>query len=154
MAKKDEEKKKGATQAVEPNEENIKEVVKNGNLLQDKNVQTALENIKKSEDERQVREATNMIMCAKYINAKELFQLRARRREEKATKESLAKSKELLDKALAGQITPTEYKEERQKLIEEKQKAIRESDKELQKDIRELQNSYTGDYRYMAAWDY
>lgn len=146
--------KKNAAEIAATTEENIKEVVKNGNLLKDANVQTALENIKKKEDERQVREATNMIMCAKYVNAKELFQLRARRREEKATKEALSKSKELLDKALAGQITPTEYKKEKEKLSEEKRKAIQESNKELDADMSELRNSYTGEYRYMAEWDY
>lgn len=148
------ENKKPATAEVATSEENIKDIVKNGNLLKDANVQTALENIKKKEDERQIREATNMIMCAKYVNAKELFQLRARRREEKATKEALAKSKELLDKALAGQITPIEYKEEKAKLSEEKRKAIQESNKELDSDMRELRDSYTGDFRYMAEWDY
>ena len=144
--------KKNAT--VELSEENVKEQIKNGNLLKDANVQTALENIKKKEDERQVREATNMIMCAKYVNTKELLQLRARRREEKATKEALSKSKELLDKVLAGEITPTEYKAEKNKAIEEKRKAIQESEKELDNDMHELRNSYTGEYRYMAEWDY
>ena len=142
------------TTAVELNEENVKEQVKNGTLLKDANVQTALEKINKREDERQVREATNMIMCAKYVNTKELLQLRARRREEKATKEALSKSKELLDKALAGEITPTEYKAEKDKAMEEKRKAIQESNKELDNDMRELRNSYTGEYRYMAEWDY
>jgi hypothetical protein len=146
--------KKEKTSTVELNEENVKDQVKAGNLLKDTNVQTALENIKKKEDERQVREATNMIMCAKYVNTKELLQLRARRREEKATKEALTKSKELLDKALAGEITPTEYKTEKDKLSEEKRKAIQESNKELDSDMRELRNSYTGEYRYMAEWDY
>lgn len=148
------ENKKPATAEVATSEENIKDIVKNGNLLKDENVQKALEDIKKKEDERQVREATNMIMCAKYVNAKELFQLRARRREEKATKEALSKSKELLDKALSGQITPTEYKTEKDKLSEEKRKAIQESNKELDADMRELRNSYTGEYRWMAEWDY
>lgn len=147
-------KEKKAAAVVAATEENIKEIVKNGNLLKDENVQTALDNIKKKEDERQVREATNMIMCAKYTNAKELFNLRARRREEKATKEALAKSKELLDKALNGQITPQEYKAEKDKLAEEKRKAFQESNKELDNDMRELRNSYTGEYRYMADWDY
>ena len=142
------------TTAAELSEENVKEQLKNGNLLKDANVQTALENIKKKEDERQVQEATNMIMCAKYVNTKELLQLRARRREEKATKEALSKSKELLDKALAGEITPTEYKAAKDKAMEEKRKAIQESNKELDTDMRELRNSYTGDYRYMAEWDY
>lgn len=146
--------KKEKTSTVELNEENVKDQVKAGNLLKDTNVQTALENIKKKEDERQVREATNMIMCAKYVNTKELLQLRARRREEKASKEALTKSKELLDKALAGEITPTEYKTEKDKLSEEKRKAIQESNKELDSDMRELRNSYTGEYRYMAEWDY
>lgn len=146
--------KKEKTSTVELNEENVKDQVKAGNLLKDTNVQTALENIKKKEDERQVREATNMIMCAKYVNTKELLQLRARRREEKASKEALTKSKELLDKALAGEITPTEYKTEKDKLSEEKRKAIQESNKELDSDMRELRNSYTGEYRYLAEWDY
>ena len=152
MAKETKEKK--VTETVVINEENVKDQLKAGNLLKDKNVQTALENIKKTEDERQVREATNMIMCAKYLNTKELLQLRARRREEKATKEALSKSKELLDKALTGQITPQEYKTEKNKLAEEKRKAIQESEKELNSDMSELRNSYTGEYRYMAEWDY
>lgn len=152
MAK--EAKNEKATEKVAVSEENIKDVIKNGNLLKDKNVQTALENIKKNEDERQVREATSMIMCAKYVNAKELLQLRARRREEKITKEALVKSKELLDKVLEGKLTPNEYKDEKRKLREEKSKAMSESDKELSQDMSELRNSYTGEYRYQAEWDY
>jgi hypothetical protein len=152
MAK--ETKNEKAAEKVAVSEENIKDVIKNGNLLKDKNVQTALENIKKNEDERQVREATSMIMCAKYVNAKELLQLRARRREEKITKEALVKSKELLDKVLEGKLTPNEYKDEKRKLREEKSKSMSESDKELSQDMSELRNSYTGEYRYQAEWDY
>jgi hypothetical protein len=147
-------KEKKTTNEVVINEENVKDMIKNGNLLKDANVQTALENIKKKEDEHQVQEATNMIMCAKYVNTKELLQLRARRREEKITKEALTKSKELLDEVLSGKLTPTEYKKKKSEIAKEKSDAMRASDNELKDDINELRNSYTGNYRYMAEWDY
>lgn len=147
-------KEKKTTNEVVINEENVKDMIKNGNLLKDANVQTALENIKKKEDEHQVQEATSMIMCAKYVNTKELLQLRARRREEKITKEALTKSKELLDEVLSGKLTPTEYKKKKSEIAKEKSDAMRASDNDLKDDINELRNSYTGNYRYMAEWDY
>ena len=137
----------------EMTEENVMENIKAGNLLKDENVQKALEEIKKREDEQQVRESTNMIMCAKYINTKELIDLRARRREDRITKDTLKKCTDLLNEVLAGKVTPTEYKDKKSEIYREKEKKFRESTEEHDKDIRELRNSLTGEYRYMAEWD-
>lgn len=153
MAKDKKEKETKAT-SVELTVDNVMDEVKKENTIKDPNVQAALDKIQKDIDERQQLEVRNMIMCSKYINTKKLIQLRARRREEKITKESLVKSKEILDKVLAGEITTTQYKDEWQKAKEEEAKAMREADKELTKELNELRNSYTGEYRYRAEWDY
>lgn len=153
MAKDKKEKETKAT-SVELTVDNVMDEVKKENTIKDPNVQAALDKIQKDIDERQQLEVRNMIMCSKYINTKKLIQLRARRREEKITKESLVKSKEILDKVLAGEITTTQYKDEWQKAKEEEAKAMREADKELSKELNELRNSYTGEYRYRAEWDY
>lgn len=153
MAKDKKEKETKAT-SVELTVDNVMDEVKKENTIKDPNVQAALDKIQKDIDERQQREVRDMIMCSKYINTKKLIQLRARRREEKITKESLVKSKEILDKVLAGEITTTQYKEEWQKAKEDEAKAMREADKELSKELNELRNSYTGEYRYRAEWDY
>lgn len=153
MAKDKKEKETKAT-SVELTVDNVMDEVKKENTIKDPNVQAALDKIQKDIDERQQTEVRNMIMCSKYINTKKLIQLRARRREEKITKESLVKSKEILDKVLAGEITTTQYKDEWQKAKEEECKAMREADKELTKELNELRNSYTGEYRYRAEWDY
>jgi len=153
MAKDKKEKETKAT-SVELTVDNVMDEVKKENTIKDPNVQAALDKIQKDIDERQQMEVRNMIMCSKYINTKKLIQLRARRREEKITKESLVKSKEILDKVLAGEITTTQYKDEWQKAKEDEAKAMREADKELSKELNELRNSYTGEYRYRAEWDY
>lgn len=153
MAKDKKEKETKAT-SVELTVDNVMDEVKKENTIKDPNVQAALDKIQKDIDERQQLEVRNMIMCSKYINTKKLIQLRARRREEKITKESLVKSKEILDKVLAGEITTTQYKDEWQKAKEEEAKAMREADRELSKELNELRNSYTGEYRYRAEWDY
>lgn len=151
------EQKKAAEKAegklVELNEENVQDEVRNGNLLKDKNVQAALEKIQKEEDEHQVNEAQNMIMCAKYINTKELFQTRARRREAKITKETLAKCTEVLNDVLAGKVTPIEYRDKKREIMKKKEEEFRESDKQLRTDLEELRNSFTGRYQYQAEWD-
>lgn len=148
------EKKEKEVKSVELTVDNVMDEVKKENTIKDPNVQAALDKIQKDIDERQQTEVRNMIMCSKYINTKKLIQLRARRREEKITKESLTRSKEILDKVLAGEITTVQYKEEWQKAKEEECKAMREADKELTKELNELRNSYTGEYRYRAEWDY
>lgn len=155
MAKDKEKKAEEAktTAVVELTEENVQDEIRNGNLLKDKNVQAALEKIAKEEDEHQVAEAQNMIMCAKYLNTKELINTRARRREAKINKEALTECTKVLQEVLDGKLTPVEYRTKKREIMKKKDDAYRESDKTLQKDLDELRNSFTGNYSFRAEWD-
>lgn len=143
--------KKAAGNEVAVTEENVLDQIKNGNLLKESNVKAAIEEIEKRKDAKQKEEAINMICIAKYNNSKALLQLRARRREEKNTKEHLTATKELLDSVLAGKITPTEHKTKRDALNEEFRKKNRESDNQLTEEMQELRNSFEGRWQYY--WD-
>ena len=143
--------KKAAGNEVAVTEENVLDQIKNGNLMKEANVKAAIDEIEKKKDERQKNEAMNMICAAKYSNSKALLELRARRREEKNTKEYLTKTKELLDSVLAGKITPTEYNKKRDELREEFRKKNRESDSQLTEEMQELRNSFEGRWQYW--WD-
>ena len=143
--------KKAASNEVAVTEENVLDQIKNGNLMKEANVKAAIDEIEKQKDEKQKNEAMNMICTAKYSNGKALLELRARRREEKNTKEYLTKTKELLDSVLAGKITPTEHKKHRDDLREEFRKKNRESDNQLTEEMQELRNSFEGRWQYW--WD-
>lgn len=143
--------KKAAGNEVAVTEENVLDQIKNGNLMKEANVKAAIDEIEKQKDEKQKNEAMNMICTAKYNNSKALLELRARRREEKNTKEYLTKTKELLDSVLAGKITPTEHKKQRDDLREEFRKKNRESDNQLTEEMQELRNSFEGRWQYW--WD-
>ena len=143
--------KKAAGNEVAVTEENVLDQIKNGNLMKETNVKAAIDEIEKQKDEKQKNEAMNMICAAKYSNSKALLELRARRREEKSTKEYLTKTKELLDSVLAGKITPTEYRKQRDDLREEFRKKNRESDNQLTEEMQELRNSFEGRWQYW--WD-
>lgn len=142
--------KKAATE-VATTEDNVMEQIKNGNMLKESNVQAAIAEIEKQKDEKQKKDAMDMICVAKYNNIKALLELRARRREEKATKAYLSETKKVLDDALAGKITPTDYKKKRSELKETCRKEQRESNRILDEELTELQNSFEGRYSYW--WD-
>lgn len=131
--------------------ENVVDTVRSGNLLKAQNVQDALAEIEKEKDEKRKSEAKVLIMTAQYNNVKALLQLRARRREEKITKDTLTRSKALLDRVLAGELTKTEYGKEKETLEKEMRKLMLESNSTLDSDLRELRNSYEGRYAYW--WD-
>lgn len=131
--------------------ENVVDTVRSGNLLKAQNVQDALAEIEKEKDEKRKSEAKVLIMTAQYNNVKALLQLRARRREEKITKDTLTRSKALLDRVLAGELTKTEYEKEKETLEKEMRKLMLESNSTLDSDLRELRNSYEGRYAYW--WD-
>nr|DAF91892.1 MAG TPA: hypothetical protein [Podoviridae sp. ctZkC8] len=143
--------KKPASEVVTVTEENVLDQIKNGNLLKETNVKAALEEIEKQKDEKQKKEAMNMICVAKYQNSKALLELRARRREEKNTKEFLTETKNILDEVLGGKITPTDYNKKRDDLREEFRKKNRESDKQLSEEMQELRESFEGRWQYW--WD-
>lgn len=142
--------KKAATE-VATTEDNVMEQIKSGNMLKESNVQAAIAEIEKQKDEKQKKDAMDMICVAKYNNIKALLELRARRREEKATKAYLSETKKILDDALAGKITPTDYKKKRSELKETCRKEQRESNRILDEELTELQNSFEGRYSYW--WD-
>ena len=127
------------------------EQIKNGNILAEANVKAAIEEIQKQKDEKQKKEAMDMICRAKYLNNKALLELRARRREEKNNKEYLTETKNILDEVLGGKITPTEYKKKCDDLREEFRKKNRESDNQLREEMQELRESFEGRWQYW--WD-
>lgn len=143
--------KKQASTAVAVTEDNVMEQIKNGNILAEANVKAAIEEIQKQKDEKQKKEAMDMICRAKYLNNKALLELRARRREEKNNKEYLTETKNILDEVLGGKITPTEYKKKCDDLREEFRKKNRESDNQLSEEMQELRESFEGRWQYW--WD-
>lgn len=143
--------KKPAGTAVAVTEDNVMEQIKNGNILAEANVKAAIEEIQKQKDEKQKKEAMDMICRAKYLNNKALLELRARRREEKNNKEYLTETKNILDEVLGGKITPIEYKKKCDDLREEFRKKNRESDKQLSEEMQELRESFEGRWQYW--WD-
>lgn len=143
--------KKPASTAVTVTEDNVMEQIKNGNILAEANVKAAIEEIQKQKDEKQKKEAMDMICRAKYLNNKALLELRARRREEKNNKEYLTETKNILDEVLGGKITPTEYKKKCDDLREEFRKKNRESDNQLREEMQELRESFEGRWQYW--WD-
>lgn len=143
--------KKPASTVVAVTEDNVMDQIKNGNILAEANVKAAIEEIQKQKDEKQKKEAMDMICRAKYLNNKALLELRARRREEKNNKEYLTETKNILDEVLGGKITPTEYKKKCDDLREEFRKKNRESDNQLREEMQELRESFEGRWQYW--WD-
>ena len=62
--------KKPASTAVVVTEDNVMDQIKNGNILAEANVKAAIEEIQKQKDEKQKKEAMDMICRAKYLNNK------------------------------------------------------------------------------------
>lgn len=131
-------------------ETNVLDTIKNGNKMPEGLADEVKKEIAEEEKKKKKSILKEKIMKAGYWNKKELLQLRQRRREEKATKEALTRSKEQLDKLASGEITPTEYEDLLKKSQQEKTKAIQDSNEEYRKELRELQNSLEGDY----VWDW
>ena len=150
--------------------ENENEFRVNNVIDESKIVDAAMDEMQKDKNEEKKREVKNAIGVATYHNAKTRAELRARRREDDITKEKLEGTKKLLERLIGReceikdsclvptknkckdpQLTPTEYKEEKQKLNEEIKKKIQESSKQLDKDLREIRSSYEGRYAYW--WD-
>lgn len=148
------EKEQKAAQVETTSVENIAEQIKNENKFGENVLKEAEEQIQKEKDEKKVRELKSRICKADYVNKRELLELRKRRAEEKATKESLASTKESLDKLKGGKITPTEYDEELREIDKKKREAFNSIDKEHNKLVAELRDGYTGYYSYDWEWEH
>lgn len=149
MAKDKKEEKKVQEQQLDV--ENVMDVVRKGNLIDEEVIKLGDEKDDAEAKERKVRAYRQAKNQAKYSNLKDLLTLRARRREEKITKEKLTLSKELFDDLCAGKITPNEYEEKRKESLKDIQKKFDESNKQLQKEIGELQGQFPGYWCY--SWD-
>lgn len=132
------------------NEENVLDSIKNGNKMPDGLSKEVMDEIAKEEKEKKASTLKRCILKAGYCNKKELLQLRSRRREEKATKEALTRSKEALDKLCGGEITPMEYDNLLRESTKKKNDAIAESNNAYRTELGELKSSLEGDY----VWDW
>lgn len=150
MAKETNNTKKKGGEAVVSTEENVMDMIRKGNLIDEEVIKLGDEKDDQEQKERLVREYRNAKNKAKYQNLKALLQLRARRREEKATKEWLTATKGLFDDLCAGNKTPREYEEARTEAAKERDKAMNESAKQLRKEIEELKDQFPGYWR----WDW
>lgn len=149
------ENKKPAAQAAEnASEENILDVIKTGNKMTESVLTEAQAEIEKEKDDKKKRTLKNAILKADYTNKRELLELRKRRGEENATKESLAKSKELLDQLKTGKITPNEYEDALMEESKNKKKAFDKVEEEYSKACQELRDGFSGYYAYDWEWEH
>lgn len=125
-------------------EENVLDVIKKGNLIDEEVIKVGDEKDSKDELDRKVAEYRKAKNKAKYRNYKALLELRARRREEKITKEELAESKENFDDLCAGKITPSEYEDKLRASAKKRREAISKSNDELAKELNELKAQFPG----------
>lgn len=142
--------------------DNIMEEIRNKNIGEASMVKIAQQQIKDEQDKRLIEDKKRKISEAMYINAKARLMLRARRREEAATKEYLTKTKELLDE-LTGTVNekgetvkePTltifQYEDRRREITKEKDKAFAESDRQFREELKELRYQFPNYYSY--EWD-
>lgn len=151
MASKDKEKEKKGVQTPEITEENVMDQIRKGNLIDEEVIKLGDEEDNKEEQERKVREYRHAKNKAKYLNLKALLQLRARRREERATKQWLNDTKAEFEKLKTGELTPLEYEEAREKAYKKLQDAMSQSSKDLEKEVRELQKQFPNYWSY--NWD-
>lgn len=147
---KNEEKKKGGHE-ITSTEENVMELIRKGNLIDEEVIKLGDEKDDEEEKERKIKAYRRAKNKAKYLNLKALLQLRARRREEKATKSWLESTKVLFDDLCAGKTTPNEYEEQRTEAAKARRKAMDESSKQLNKEIEELRDQFPGYWQY--EWD-
>lgn len=142
--------------------DNIMEEIRNKNIGEASMVKVAQQQLKDEQDKRLIEDKKRKISEAMYINAKARLMLRARRREEAATKDYLTKTKELLDE-LTGTVDekgetvkePTltifQYEDKRREITKEKDKAFAESDRQFREELKELRYQFPNYYSY--EWD-
>lgn len=162
MANKKEETKKVNVTTVD--EDNVMEQIRKGNLMPTTLHEKVKAEMEEEEEKKKIQLLKNAIGKATLEQRRTLLQLRARRREDKITKEKLTRASELLDK-LTGicskpgdnfnkpldekeLITPTQYKTELEKLDKDISEKISESNRTLNTELNELYNSEVGRYRY------
>lgn len=143
---------------VEATEESVMDIIRNQNIGEKSVAEEVDKRMKDEKNERLIEDTKRKVSAAEYNNMKALLMLRLRRREERATKEYLKSTKELLDK-LKGYtdekgefVEPTltifQYEGERDKIIKAKREAFRDADKVYRDELSELR------YQYPQYWSY
>lgn len=150
MAKKDAQPAAAAAANVTTTVDNVMDEIRSGNLMNDIINEKAEAEIKDEEEKRKIRILKDAKMKSRYLNRKALLNLRARRREEKATKAYLEKTQSLMNELAEGKITPNEYDTKISEAYNDSRKTIKESNEQLEKEKQELRSS-CGSY---WCWDW
>lgn len=151
-----------APQVENPVEDKIMDEIRSKNIGEASLAVLAQQQIKDEQNKRLVEDKKRKILEAQYVNAKARLMLRARRREERATKDYLTGTKELLDQLTgivddAGKVVsePTltifQYEEKRREIRKKKDDAFRESSKQFDEEMKELRYQYPNYWSY--EWD-
>lgn len=136
---------------VETSIENIEEQIKAGNKFNEELAKKAAEKNAEDEEKRKVAELAQQQSIADWVNKRELLDLKKRRKEDRATKECLTKTKELLDDLNNGKLTVLEYKNKIKGVYRDKFKTFDEIDKWFNDLVSELRNCYVG---WESNWEY
>lgn len=162
---------KAAAAAAE--QEEVQDGLRNANMMTDKAVVAAMEDIEKEKDDEKKQEAKIQICIATYDNRKKVLMKRKRKAEDKLEKYGLEQTHALLERYLGvkceikdGELMPTknkiddkerltavEHKRELMKLNKEMREKESVIDEEYRKGVEELRNSYESKYRwYLNDW--
>lgn len=144
---------------VDPNvEDNVMDEIRSKNIGEQSIAEEVEKQLKDEQNKRLIEDTKKKVCEAEYCNLKARLMLRARRREEKATKEYLKDTKALLDqlkgyKNEKGEfVKPTltiyQYQDERRKITKKKIDAFNESQRQFNEELAELR------YQYPAYWSY
>ena len=139
------------TNGQETTVENIEEQIRSGNKFNEDLAEKAKKRNSEKEEERKIAELAEAQSVARYCNRRELLELKKRRKEEKATKECLNKTKELLDKLEGGELTKVQYDTEIRKAYKKKAEDFTEIDKWFNELTEELKKSFDG---WVGTWEY
>lgn len=132
-------------------EENIVDQIKNANKFSQEIVEMSNKNDDEEAKKRQARELSQIKAKATYINLKSVLRTRRDRAAEKATSAMRTKSKELLDKVIAGELTGNDYDEEIRKALKESIDAVKKANNEYDTMCSELRNQFPSAWSY--DWD-
>ena len=167
------EKKDTKAAAAVAEQEEVQDGLRNANMMDDKAVVAAMDEINKEKDDKKKSEAKIQICVATYDNRKKVLAQRKRKAETRLEDYGLDQTKILLERFLGvktkivnGELVPTdekikpeekithvEHKRELKKLNDEMRKKENEIDEEYRKGVEELRNSYESQYRwYLNDW--
>lgn len=146
------------TTKVNDAEDNVMEEIRSKNIGEQSIAEAVDKQLKDEQNQRLIEDTKRKVCEAEYCNLKARLMLRARRREEKATKEYLTATKELLDQLrgyknekgefVAPTLTIFQYEDKRREITKKRKDAFSESDRQFREEMKELR------YQYPQYWSY